>query len=829
MLLVISAVNIGLALVVLIRKPHDRGHRAFAGAVSLIVLWLVAAYLSDQRALASSALYFNRLTLALAALMSATIFHFIGVFPRPYARFVQTRRVLTGVGVVLAILTVLSPLIVSSVEFQSNSTGIVAGPLFPLLVMWLCIGLAVMAALVAAKMRHVTGRERAQLKYVLLGYVLFSAVSLIQGLLIPLFTGTYATASLNTFATLILVGTSAYAMIAHRFMDIRFVVLRAAGYLVLLTLTTAVVIGASSFLQSQLLTVLGISPQTLLLVGPLLTLLLFYPLKRAAERITDRIFYHTAYDPDALLNELGTAIVSRLSQPELASLLAKRLATGMRLSFAAAVFWRDGALEFATSSDEFSEADARRLAALCPQGLLVTDELDPGTDEAMLLEVAGVRVLMPFGPQPHWIGAVFLGAKQSGSVFTSADMSFLETIARETAVAARNAQLFHERNRRVAELTAINRLAASIEPTGDTQPMLEQALQLIVSAAHADSGSIMLMNRERDALSIAASTGLRSEVPAGLTVEAGSSISSWVAEHQEPLLLVDDTDPRFVRELTRQEVGSSICVPIVFGDQVAGILSVNRSKSRADLFSSGDLRFVIAFAQQLAIALENNRLYDDLQRTFLGTISALAAAVDAKDPYTYGHASWVTRYAVATANSLHLAEPEVQTIRIASVLHDIGKIGINGTILRKPDSLTAEELEEIRRHPAIGADILSQLEFLSEAVPLVLFHHEHYSGGGYPSGISGSAIPLGARIIAVADAYDAMTSDRPYRTALTGEQARQELRMHSGTQFDPAVVQAFLTVLELGEEALRRSDNAIAPPRLLPADSSFAEMTRAGA
>lgn len=828
-LLVISAVNLALALVVLVRKPHDRGHQAFAGAVMLVVLWLFAAYLSDQDVFAAYALFFNRLTLALAAAMSATIFHFIGVFPRPYARFVHARRVLLGAGITFAVLTSATPLIVSSVEFDSNGTDIVAGPLFPLLVMWFCIGLALMATLVAAKMKHVTGRERVQLKYVLLGYVLFSAVALSQGLLIPLLTGTYETATLNTFATLILVAASSYAIIAHRFMDIRFFVLRAVGYLVLLLLTTAVVVGASSFIQSQLRETLGISRETLFMVGPFLAILLFYPLKRVVERTTDRIFYQRAYDPDELLNELGTAIVSRLSQPELASLLAKRLASGMRLSFAAAVFWRDGSLEFASSSERFTEVDARRLISLCPQGLLVTDELNPGSDEAMLLESAGVRVLMPFGPQPHWVGAVFLGAKHSGAVFTSADMHFLETIARETTVAARNAQLFHERNRRVAELTAINRLAASIEPTGDVQPLLERALQLIISAAHADSGSVMLMNRERNALSIVASRGLPREVSQGLTAELKSGIAGWVADNQEPLLLVEDTDPRFTGELTRREIGSSICVPIVFGDQVAGVLSVNRSKLQADLFGGADLRFVVAFAQQLAIALENNRLYDNLQRTFLGTISALAAAVDAKDPYTYGHASWVTRYAVAIAKALDLEDTEIETIRIASILHDIGKIGIDGSILRKPDGLTAEELEDIRRHPTIGADILSELEFLNEAVPLVLFHHEQYGGGGYPSGISGSAIPLGARVITVADAYDAMTSDRPYRDALTGEQAREELRANSGTQFDPLVVDAFLVVLELGEEGLRRSDGALASPRLLPTDSDFADMMGAEA
>lgn len=344
--------------------------------------------------------------------------------------------------------------------------------------------------------------------------------------------------------------------------------------------------------------------------------------------------------------------------------------------------------------------------------------------------------------------------------------------------------------------------------------MLDKALRLVVTAAHADSGSIMLLDEEGETLSVAASVGLSAEVSKSTTVEVSRGVAGWVAANREPLLLVDDTDPRFARELNRHDIASAISAPIVYGNRVAGVLNVNRMESRAHLFGRDDLEFVVAFVRQLAIALENARLYGDLERTFLGTISALAAAVDAKDPYTYGHANWVTHYAVAIAESLQLGESEVQTIRLASILHDIGKIGIDGAILQKPEGLNAEEREIVRRHPAIGADILASLDFLSEAVPLVLFHHEQFGGGGYPSGISGTAIPLGARIIAVADAYDAMTSDRPYRAALTGEEARRELHRNVGVQFDPVVVGAFLAVLENHGPDTRGEDSAFA--RVLP-------------
>ncbi len=197
----------------------------------------------------------------------------------------------------------------------------------------------------------------------------------------------------------------------------------------------------------------------------------------------------------------------------------------------------------------------------------------------------------------------------------------------------------------------------------------------------------------------------------------------------------------------------------------------------------------------MAIAIDNARLYQDLEATFLGTISALAAAVDAKDPYTYGHSNDVTEYSIAIAEQLLLSDFEIETIRIAATLHDIGKIGIDASILNKPGKLSLEERAIVNRHPAIGVNILESLDFLKDAVPLILFHHERFDGEGYPSGITDGSIPLGARIIAVADSFNAMTSDRPYRKALSLQQAIEELQNNAGTQFDPTVVEAFLKVL----------------------------------
>ena len=204
---------------------------------------------------------------------------------------------------------------------------------------------------------------------------------------------------------------------------------------------------------------------------------------------------------------------------------------------------------------------------------------------------------------------------------------------------------------------------------------------------------------------------------------------------------------------------------------------------------------IILFFFPLILARRSFELYTKMRKVYLDTIRALAAAIDAKDPYTKGHSERVAEMALALAQELNLPEREIERIEYTALLHDIGKIGVDERILGKDDGLTSEEYKKIQKHSITGAKIIEPVDFLKDSYEAIYHHHERYNGDGYPDGLKEKNIPLSARIIAVADAYDAMGSDRPYRKKLNKDKIMQELKDQSGKQFDPEIVKALISII----------------------------------
>lgn len=205
---------------------------------------------------------------------------------------------------------------------------------------------------------------------------------------------------------------------------------------------------------------------------------------------------------------------------------------------------------------------------------------------------------------------------------------------------------------------------------------------------------------------------------------------------------------------------------------------------------------VILFLGPLLLARYSFKLYVEMRNVYISTIQALNKSLEAKDPYTSGHASRVEKFAIELAEAYHLPFEKIQDIKTAAILHDIGKIGINDQILNKATRLTQEEFQYIMTHPTIGADIISKVDFLKNITGIIKHHHEKYDGTGYPDGLKGEQIPIEACILIIADSYDAMTTDRPYRKALTKEEAIEEIVKNTGTQFHPVLAEKFVEMIK---------------------------------
>lgn len=244
---------------------------------------------------------------------------------------------------------------------------------------------------------------------------------------------------------------------------------------------------------------------------------------------------------------------------------------------------------------------------------------------------------------------------------------------------------------------------------------------------------------------------------------------------------------------------SVLAVPMMQGGALIAVLRLIRHGEPALTAADGDL--VLTYAKVLALALENRNMATNREKFYLELVQTLADILDSRDASTLGQTRRARRLSRAIAEEMEMPEEFIYYLEFAALMHDIGKIAIDESLLKKPGKLTDQEFEVVKKHPELGYKILSPVTMLAPVAPMVLYHQEWFNGKGYPEGLSGEEIPLGARIVAVLDAWCAMTSARPWRPAMSNAEAVREITRGAGTQFDPRVVEAFLAVID-GENAL---------------------------
>ena len=356
-------------------------------------------------------------------------------------------------------------------------------------------------------------------------------------------------------------------------------------------------------------------------------------------------------------------------------------------------------------------------------------------------------------------------------------------------------EYLHTSQRQLHALVGVGHV---INSTLGSEAVLDEVMDALVTLMRAERGFIMLRD-EHGAFPVKAARGMDHANLNGEDFSVSMTIVQRVAETGKPVLTTDaQEDPRFRQQISvhTNNLRSILCVPLKLKDEIIGVILVD-SRVFSGLFEERDLEILSAFADQAAVAIDNARMFEKLQEAYDETLRGWALTLELRDKETEGHTQRVTALTEILAKKLGIRGKELEHIRRGSLLHDIGKMAIPDSILLKRGELTLMERKFMELHPEFARDMLEKIEFLHPAIDIPYCHHEKWDGSGYPRNLHGEEIPFAARIFAVVDVWDALTSERPYRRPMTPDEVRKHIREQSGKHFDPKVVEAFLSLKNL--------------------------------
>lgn len=397
------------------------------------------------------------------------------------------------------------------------------------------------------------------------------------------------------------------------------------------------------------------------------------------------------------------------------------------------------------------------------------------------------------------IGVLELIDKKQNEEFSDYDMEIFRLFTEQLGIILENRQLYRGLENEITRIKDLIETSVLLSSTLDLDELLNLIMEKAKQILGAEASSIFQIDEETGELYFRVATGEKGKAAKAIKVPMGKGVVGWAAEQGETVIVPDvSKDNRFYKKVdkeTKFKTKSIIAVPLMTKHGIMGVAEV-LNKIEGVRFSKEDIKIFESLARQASVAIENAHLYNDLNELIKQAISSIVTAVEKKDMYTRGHTERVTKFSLMIGREMHMDSTTLHNLELAALLHDVGKIGIPDNILLKKGKLTDEEYSEIKKHPHKGIEIIGHIKQLKPITDGILYHHEHFDGSGYPAGLKSDSIPLLARVISVADAYDAMTTDRPYRNALDQAEAIRRLKEASGTQFDPTMVDYMLNILK---------------------------------